>query len=305
MTEKGQKGQQKFYCEKCDILCFSKWKYDRHILTAKHKMVTNGLQNGDKKVGEQNFECWCGRVYNYRQGLHRHQKTCLPQKGWDTEECENAIICQPMSETKLLTNLVLDVVKQNQEFQKQMFEFIKDNCGTNHSHNTTNSHNKTFNLQFFLNETCKDAMNIMDFVDSLQLQLSDLESVGKLGYVDGISNIIVNNLKKLDMHKRPVHCSDPKREIMYVKNEDKWEKESEDKSMLRKAIKYVAHKNIKLIPEFRIKYPDCGTSTSKKSDEYNKIIIESMGGSGNNQDEKDEKIIRRIAKEVTINKNYE
>lgn len=309
--KKGAKKAQIFLCEDCEVICYNKWKYNRHILTAKHKMMTSGLQNDDKKGQLDKFLCWCGREYSHRQGLYRHQKKCAPQKGAKSGEEDNSLVCQEfeeISETKMLTNLVLEVVKQNQEFQKdmqkQMFEYLKQNGGTNHSHNTTNSHNKTFNLQLFLNETCKDAMNIMDFVDSLQLQLSDLENVGKLGYVDGISNIIVSNLKKLDVHKRPVHCSDSKREIMYVKNEDKWEKESEDKSVLKNAIKYVAHKNIKMIPDYKVKYPDCGTSTSKKSDIYNKIIIESMGGHGDNQDEKDEKIIKKIAKEVIIDKNH-
>jgi hypothetical protein len=145
-------------------------------------------------------------------------------------------------------------------------------------------------------------MNIMDFVDSLNLQLSDLENVGKLGFIEGISNIIVKNLKALDVHKRPVHCSDSKREVMYVKDEDKWEKENEERAKLRKAIKYIAHKNSKLIPEFRAKYPDCGKSTSSKSDQFNKLVIEAMGGPGDNDAEKEDKIIKKIAKEVTIDK---
>jgi hypothetical protein len=126
--------------------------------------------------------------------------------------------------------------------------------------------------------------------------------VGKLGFIDGISNIIVKNLKALDVNKRPVHCSDSKREIMYIKDEDKWEKDNDDKLKLRKAIKYIAHKNTKLLPEFKAKYPDCIYSDSRKSDQYNKLIIESMGGNGDNDSEKENKIIRKIAKEVIIDK---
>jgi hypothetical protein len=143
----------------------------------------------------------------------------------------------------------------------------------------------------------------MDFVDSLKLQLSDLESVGELGFVDGLSNIIVKNLNALDVHQRPVHCSDKKRDVMYIKDEDKWEKENEDKRKLRKAIKHIAHKNSKLIPEFKIKHPDCGKSDSKYSDQYNKLVIEAMGGHGDNDSEKEDKIIRNIAKEVFIDKS--
>ena len=146
-------------------------------------------------------------------------------------------------------------------------------------------------------------MNLMDFVDSLKLQLSDLESVGKLGFVEGISNIIIKNLKALDIHKRPVHCSDSKREVMYIKDEDKWEKENEEKNRLRKAIKYVAHKNTKILPEFKAKYPDCGKSESKQLEQYNKLVIEAMGGRGDNDIEKENKIIKNIAKEVVIDKN--
>ena len=158
-------------------------------------------------------------------------------------------------------------------------------------------------MQFFLNETCKDAMNIMDFVNSIKIQLCDLENVGKVGFVDGISSIIVKNLNLLDETKRPVHCADSKREVMYVKDEDKWEKENEDKSKMRKVIKYVTHKNTKLFKEFKEKYPGCEKSDSKYSTNYDKLIIEAFGGKGDNDVEKEDKIIRKIAKNVTINKN--
>jgi hypothetical protein len=190
--------------------------------------------------------------------------------------------------------MVLDVFQKTQPLSN-----------TINSHNI-NSNNKTFNLNVFLNEHCKDAMNIMDFVDSLKLQLSDLESVGKLGFVNGLSNIIVKKLNSLDETKRPIHCTDAKREVLYVKDEDKWEKENENENKkIRKAIKHIAHKNSKLISEFKIKYPDCAKSNSKYSDKYNKVIIESMGGSGDNDSEKEDKIIKNITKEVIIDKtNY-
>jgi hypothetical protein len=155
----------------------------------------------------------------------------------------------------------------------------------------------------FLNEQCKDAMNITDFAESLQLQLSDLEEVGKLGFVEGISNIIIKNLKALDITKRPVHCSDSKRETMYIKDNNIWEKESEEKQKLRKVIKHVAYKNTKMLPLFRAKHPDCGKSESKYSDQYNKLLVESMGGGrGGNDVEKENKIIKNIAKQVVIEK---
>jgi hypothetical protein len=210
------------------------------------------------------------------------------------------------------------LIKQNDDFKhilleqsktildqnNKLFEICKNGTSnTNISH--VNSHNKTFNLNVFLNETCKDAMNIMDFVDSIKLQLSDLEKVGKNGYVEGISDIITSNLKALDVTQRPIHCTDKKREVLYIKDENKWEKEDDEKKKLRKAIKRVASKNQRLLPKFKEAHPDCIKAASRFSDQYNKMIIESMGGSGDNDLEKEDKIIRKIAKEVIVDKSIE
>ena len=166
-----------------------------------------------------------------------------------------------------------------------------------------NSHNKSFNLNLFLNETCKDAMNIMDFVDSIKIQLSDIESIGELGYVNGMSKLIIKHLNALDENMRPVHCSDPKRDSLYVKDQNVWEKEDPDNNKIKKAIKYISHKNICALPEWRAKYPDCIYSDSKKNDQYSHIVLEAMGGSGDNDAEKADKIVKKIAKVVTIDKN--
>jgi hypothetical protein len=144
-------------------------------------------------------------------------------------------------------------------------------------------------------------MNITDFVDSLKLQLSDLERVGEVGYIEGISRIIIKNLKELDITQRPVHCTDKKRETLYIKDEDKWEKDEEKKKM-HKLVRKVADKNARLLPKFKEKYPDYNKSSSTVSDQFNKIIIESMGGSGDNDYEKEEKIIRNISKQIVIEK---
>ena len=204
--------------------------------------------------------------------------------------------------------MLLEVIKSNQELQKQMFDVCKNaysNTVNNINQNNiqhNNSHNKTFNLQFFLNETCKDAMNISEFIENISLQLSDLENVGKLGYVEGISKIIIQNLNALDVDKRPLHCSDIKREIMYVKDDDKWEKEPDDKQKIREVISSVVNKNICLLPEYQKKYPNCMNPQSKKSDEYNQIIMETMGGGIDIGEKNKGKIIRKIAKEVIIDK---
>jgi len=317
--ENNQKNASKYLCKMCDFKCYKKSNYDAHLLTVKHKNNENGNENGNygnikmPKNAASNLVCSCGKTYKHTSGLSRHKnaKSCVP-----SQNQESTIISTREDETefKVLTNLVLEVVKQNQELMHQNSETQKQNAsltnqlfeicknGTNNTMINNNSHNKTFNLNVFLNEQCKDAMNIMDFVDSLKLQLSDLENVGKLGFVEGISNIIVKNLQALDVHKRPVHCSDSKREVMYIKDEDKWEKENEKKLKLRKAIKRIANKNSRLLPEFKKKHPDCGKSESKYSDQYNKLIIEAMGGSGNEDYDNENKIIKKIAKEVTINK---
>jgi hypothetical protein len=269
----------------------------KHLSTDKHQknereykkntkngdFVTENSQKSQKVARDHNLHhylCECGKKYKFHSGLWKHKKICN----------------YTINDTQ---NTVKHLIEDNNTLKNIILEVCKNNTINNFTHITNN---KTFNLNFFLNETCKDAMNIMDFVDSLKIQLSDLESVGKLGFVEGISNIIIKNLKALEFNKRPLHCSDSKRETIYIKDENKWEKENQEKNKLRKAIKYIAHKNLKMLPEFKAKYPDCIYSDSIKSDQYNKLIIETMGGNGNNDDEKENKIIKNIAKEITINK---
>ena len=294
-SKKLLKVAQEYICSNCHYNTCKKSSYTKHLSTDKHKNAENGSKmvgNDSAKLPEvADYTCECGKTYKYDSGYYRHKKKCKESIKFD-DEISNK-------------DLIIMLLKQNSQLIEQNVELTKNGImNTNNSHNTnTNSHNKTFNLQFFLNETCKDAMNIMDFVNSIQLQLSDLESVGKLGFVEGISNIITTNLKALDVTQRPVHCTDNKRETIYVKDENKWEKEDDQKNKIRKAIKKIATKNLCLIPKFKEAHPDCSRSSSRFSDQYNKIIIEACGGSGNNDIEKEDKIIRNIAKTVTINKN--
>ena len=274
-------------------------------------MTNDDTENAEKC--QKPYFCICGKSYKHRQGLSVHKRKCL----YKEEAISETMISETMIEQQIkeeipdintlltdkqLVKLVLkqnqEIMKQNQDINDKMVEFMKKGCN-----NTTNNnnYNKTFNLNIFLNQECKDAMNIMDFVDSLKLQLADLENVGKLGYVNGISDIIVKNLQALDITKRPVHCSDIKREVLYVKDEDQWEKDPE-KNKLRKAIKHVAHKNSKMLNQFKEKYPDCLTSESTKSKQYVKLLVESMGGSGNDDTINENRIIKNIAKEVVIDK---
>jgi hypothetical protein len=303
-----QKNADKKICEVCDFKCSKLSDMNRHMSTSKHKNRT--LLNDLEQKNTQLFICeFCNKSYKARNSLWYHKKKCN----------KNCLLDEIKTNEVDKDELIIMLIKQNSELIKETSEFknmmieqqnMMAKVIENGSHNTTNSHNtnntnsnnKSFNLQFFLNETCKDAMNIMDFVDSIKLQLSDLERVGELGYVEGISNIIVKNLNNLDVTQRPVHCTDKKREVLYVKDEDKWEKEDESKEKIHKVIKKVALKNQRMIPKFKEEHPDCGKSTSKFSDQYNKIILEAMGGTGNNDKEKEERIVKNISKHITLDK---
>jgi hypothetical protein len=306
-TKISQKSALIHYCKFCDYGTSKKSNYDAHLLSDKHQMVTNGYNKGQLSAEIQPnseneiFICNCGKQYKHRQGLWRHKKSCFPNE-------EHILDNKKLSELDK-DELIITLLKQNAELikgqqdmmkgQQDMMIKLTENGITNHSHNNTNSHNKAFNLNFFLNETCKNAMNINDFVDSIKLQLTDLMEVGELGYVEGISKIIVKNLNNLDETVRPVHCTDKKRETMYVKDEGQWEKDDDNKSKLKKAINRVANKNIRLLPQFREKYPEYKNSSSKISDVHDKLVIEVM----QTDDDKKEKIIKNISKATCIKKN--
>jgi len=302
-----------FCCKNCDFTTSDKWRLNRHMSTDKHTKETKEDIMDDTKSCAPYF-CKCGKEYKYRQGLWKHQKKCQIYNIDNNIDIniENNIVNQDSKTISINTidkeQLILMLIKQNSELIKESSEFknmmmkVIENGTHNTTNNNNNSHNKSFNLQFFLNETCKNAMNITDFVDSLQLQISDLEKVGEVGYIEGISSIIIKNLNAMDISERPIHCTDKKRETMYIRDEDKWEKEDEKRNKLHKMVKNVAYKNINLISDFQELHPDWKKINSKYSDQINKIIIESMGGKGDNEYEKEEKIIKRVAKEVFVDK---
>jgi hypothetical protein len=247
----------------------------------------------------QKYECICKNIYKYESGYYKHKKKCSVILANDkivlTEPTEKELIMLLLKDNKALQELVI-------EQSKNMMEICKN--GTNNNTNSNNNiGNKTFNLQFFLNEECKNALNISEFVSSIKMDLDDLEKTGLLGYAEGISNIINKNLNGLDQTMRPIHCSDAKREVFYVKNDDQWIKENDTKPVLTKAIKQVAHENIRQISEWQKKYPDCKDPDSKKNDMYLNIVSNSMsGGSSEEQLHNYEKIISNVAKEVVIEK---
>ena len=293
------KNADTYYCEKCDFNCSKTSDWKRHLLTLKHKNTDKILTNTDAGVAKNATAsnahiCDCGKEYKHRQSLFNHKLKCkiVSEDNKNSEEL-------PETE-KTDKELIILLLKQNNELQNKVLEICKKSSINNsHNNNTTNSHNKAFNLNFFLNETCKNAMNITDFVDSIKLQLSDLENVGKIGYVEGLSKIIIKNLNALDVTERPVHCSDSKRDTMYVKDEDKWEKENEDNHKVLKAIEDIANKNSKMVKEWKQKNPECASIKSHKADVYSHIMIQAVCS---NNDVNNNKVLKKIAKEVTIDK---
>jgi len=299
-TDLEQKSSQNFVCEFCHYNTSRKSQFERHLTTSKHTNSTNV----NKKVPKSSalFECVdCNKKYKERTGLwkHKNKGCCTTNYNMNNKDNTDTNSNDTISNKDEIINYLM---KESIELKNLVLEVLKNGISNTNNISNINSHNKTFNLNMFLNETCKNAMNINDFVDSLQLQISDLENVGEVGYIEGISSIIIKNLNALDITERPIHCTDKKRETMYIRDEDKWEKEDEKKAKLHKMVKNVAYKNINLISDFQELHPDWKKINSKYSDQINKIIIESMGGKGDNEYDKEEKIIKRVAKEVFVEK---
>jgi hypothetical protein len=290
MDDKNEEKGGAFFCEKCQYKTSHKYDFERHISTLKHKRMTNGLQD-DVFLCPENFICHCGKIYKYRQGLFKHKNTCKRRK----KEEPTAPKFDDFDKS-----MILELLKQNGDLQKQIIEISsKPTIVTNYTTNT-NSNNKQFNLQFFLNETCKNAMNIKDFVDSLEIKSNELEDLGKLGYVQGISNIFIRGLKELDETERPLHCTDKKRETLYIKDINGWEKDSFEKTRVKKIIKDISNKNFKRIPDWKQENPLSEDITSKKHMEYMQILNQVMGSITPEDEQGINKIIRNVVNHVCI-----
>lgn len=299
-TEKSKKNTVSYECKSCNYITCKKTDYKRHMNTQKHMFnISTTTFNGKN---EKTFICNnCNKVFKERSGLWRHNKKC-------TENSEDTSVLEEfISDDKIKDKdaLVLHLLKQNVDLQKSLIEMSKEKSITNNTNNNfNNTTNNSFNLNVFLNDTCKDAMNISDFVSSIKFNLDDLENTGRQGYIQGISNIILKNLNKIEQCFRPLHCSDLKREVLYIKDNNEWIKETYDKPILTKAIKIIANENIKQIKYWRDKNPDCTDYNSKKNNLYLKIVSNSMNGSTEEEGNKNiNKIISNVAKEVTIDKS--
>ena len=286
---------QNFHCETCDYFTCKKSSYDKHILTDKHKTkkVAQKLPEVAQKLPEvaQNydFKCNCGKSYKYNSGYYRHKKLCN-----FTDQPIEFMNQQLMVEIcKDYKDLILEQNKQIIEMTKQVGHNIINN-------NSNNTSNNKFNINLFLNDKCKDALNIQDFISQLDIGINDLEETGRIGFADGISKIIIKGLNQLEFHDRPIHCNDSKREVIYIKNDDKWTKE-DSKPILTNAIKQVAHKNMKQISVWQKLNKDYYDPDSKQNDKYLKIVLESMSGSSKEESDKNyDKIIKKLVKETII-----
>jgi len=285
LTQKPQKTPKDFYCKICDFVSSNKKDYERHLATDKHKMLTNV----DKKTPKnpKPFQCECGKQYKHRQSLSVHKKKC---------KIINNEILEKTSENKIINE------KDMMSVPKEMWERVMNHMDKQQealmslSSKSSKTINNNFNIQIFLNENCKDALSITEFVDSLQLKLEDLLYSKQNGAIEGISNVIIKGLNELDIEKRPLHCTDVKRETLYIKDENGWEKENKDKEKLKKAIFTTQQRQARLIKEWQNENPDWGDSMAKM-EEFHQFVQKIYMDNG-----EENKVIKNIAKEVQLTK---
>jgi hypothetical protein len=303
-----------FCCKLCDYNTSRSSQYERHLLTTKH--INSTKFNSLEQISSVEIKCNnCGKNYKDRSGLWKHKKICVKPENITldininsseptTDASHNVIQLlidenkEFKNENKEFKNMIMELVKSNNELQKQMIDVCLKIQPGNTNINSHNN-NKTFNLQLFLNEECKDALNMSEFINSIELKISDLENIGKLGYVEGMSNIIIRELNDTDMYKRPVHCSDAKRETVYVKEENKWEKDNSETKQMVKAVRGIDKKNYQLLTSWKDTNPKCVDSKSNECDKYMKIMSKVMDGDIENV----HKVIKKVAKEVVIDKS--
>ena len=284
-NEKMPKNAEKYFCELCNFKCSKKSNFDKHLLTAKHKILTNPNEKMPKNA--TSFMCSCGKEYKHKSTLSKHRKNCEKINNFFSEKKEKS---EKKLENKKEENvdykeMFISMMNDNIEMRKTIQEMVPH---MNHTTNNT-TNNQVFNIQIFLDEKCKDALNIMDFVNSLHLQLEDLENTGKLGLVEGTTKIFLDGLKQLDLYKRPIHCTDLKKETVYVRDNDQWEKDVKCDKM-KKAISSINDMNLKQAAEWIDENPE-------KHDDYLNIM--------NNVTKSDiskesEQIIKNVSKEIMV-----
>jgi len=296
-----------FYCKSCEYSCSKQSEFNKHIVTAKHKMVVNGSKKISKisKTDNNEYECVCGKTYKYDSGYYRHKKVC---RSTNIQVDSNTHVKEHVDDSANNTmTTMMELIRQNQEFKeliveqnKHLLELSQKPTTTN---NTINNNNQKFNLNFFLNEQCKDAINMSEFLENMTLDIEDLTETGRLGYVGGISRIFINKLREMDTYKRPLHCTDLKRETLYIRENDEWFKENDSKNKFNDIIAHVANKNCKTIKQWTEEHPNYNKVDTQENIEYVMLCQAMLGGFGEQENRQHrDKIVRNLIKEVIVNK---
>ena len=316
ITQKAQKSVGKFICEKCDYICSRKGDYSRHIATQKHKRITNDYTKSVKSVISENHECLCGKSYKYRQGLYKHRLQCstyllenssnevveynqnhtteVEKKNADNEDVSyKQLIVQLMKDNQEMR----DLLKEQQQQHNKALETIIPKIGNNNV--TTN--NQQLNINLFLNEQCKNALNLSDFIHELPFDTNDLLSIAEKGFVEGISQTFLEGLKRLSIYERPIHCTDKKRDVLYIKDNDAWEKETPKHEHMKKAIQKLKRRNMNELGNM-IKHDDDISSNTHSQELSMKIIHSHVEGMEDGQEKNMDKIIKNVSKEVLLDK---
>jgi len=294
-NNKSSEGSCEYECKHCYYTTKRKSQYERHLTTAKHQIRTN--TNKIVPISSKIYQCDCEKIFKHASSLWNHK-----------QKCNGMIKSKPLEKpvTPVDSSLVLELLKQNKELHEMVIDLAKNsgNTTTTNNNNTINNTTNKFNLNVFLNETCKDAINLNDFIQSIELNPDDFIRTGEIGYVRGISDIMVERIRDMEPHTRPIHCTDLKRETVYVKDSDKWSKEDENKTHLRKAVKIVAGKNQSQVHTWIKQNPNYEILDTPECDKYFEYTKASLGGYGKEEDMKFEnKIMNNILKETVIDKN--
>jgi ribosomal protein L37AE/L43A len=300
--------KKSYHCENCEYTTNNKFDFSKHLLTPKHIKRTELCDLGHKIAKNRNeqYACSvCNKPYNSRNGLWYHEKKCKTTS-FERTQSEPPTQGQPVD-----MSVVLELLKQNQEFKDLLIEqnkqmlILAQKAGNHNNINTNCNNNNKFNLNFFLNETCKDAITFSDFINSIEVTMDEFVQTGNTGFVNGISQVLMDRIKGMDLHTRPLHCTDFKRETVYIKNEEKWDKEDGDKSQLRKAVKCVAKKNYNQLHQwYNNKKPDVEILGTEECEDYFKFYKSALGGYDKEEDKKfEDKIIKNVLKEVILDKS--
>jgi hypothetical protein len=307
-NKNSQKLASEFYCEKCNYRTVRKNDFEKHILTAKHQKITDDNINL-ANIANCNFKCDCVKEYNNRHNLSRHKKVCKIEKIEDVETI-------PLHNGANM-NIIIDIIRENQEFKNMLIEQSKQTLELHKENNillnklaekeapittinntTNNNNNQQFNLNFFLNETCKDAMNIQEFIENIKITFEELLTIGNSGFVNGVSDIFLKRLKDLEITRRPIHCTDAKRETIYLKEYNTWEKDDKDNNKLKDVIEKVEKKNVVSLHQWCTENPDSKINNTPNNLLRDKIFMQTLQG----DDKTREKIIKNISREVVIDK---